>query len=276
MSPSTWTASRTSRSSAKTATASDVNLGATPVSGLPARPSASSCAPPRSRPHAALRQQGVPVGAKMEVALVNDGTCEDHPQRVSRDTTARRRFPTARATSSRARRARRQTWATSASDGFASSMYRRRYLSAARSNFRSPFSAYSSTSARASASGTNGTSNAACSAAMRFPGGEGTLEPCAGMAFGGHERTFSLVERGDHEDMSAAAIWSARFERPASGRQIRPRAARCSRGLQPVAIRVRGAVRLGVPKARRGSIQRARRIASLSEIVSATMPCPSS
>jgi hypothetical protein len=38
--------------------------------------------------------------------------------------------------------------ATSTSAGFASSRYRRRYLSAARSNFRSAFSAYSSTSAR--------------------------------------------------------------------------------------------------------------------------------
>jgi hypothetical protein len=42
-------------------------------------------------------------------------------------------------------------------------------LSAARSNFRSPFSAYSSTSARASVSGTNATSNAACSAATMLP-----------------------------------------------------------------------------------------------------------
>ena len=47
---SAWTASRTSRSSARTASASDVKLAATRVTGLPRRPSASSCAPPRSRP----------------------------------------------------------------------------------------------------------------------------------------------------------------------------------------------------------------------------------
>ena len=47
---SAWTASRTSRSSARTASASDVKLAATRVTGLPRRPSASSCALPRSRP----------------------------------------------------------------------------------------------------------------------------------------------------------------------------------------------------------------------------------
>ena len=47
---SAWTASRTSRSSVRTASASDVKLAATRVTGLPRRPSASSCAPPRSRP----------------------------------------------------------------------------------------------------------------------------------------------------------------------------------------------------------------------------------
>ena len=60
----------------------------------------------------------------------------------------------------------------------------------------------------------NGISNAACSAAMKVPGGERPPELCAGMALRGHEHTFSHVERGDYEDMSAAAIWSslARFE----------------------------------------------------------------
>jgi len=37
-------------------------------------------------------------------------------------------------------------------------------------------------------------------------GGKCPLEPCSGMSLRGHEHTFSQVECGDHEDMSAAAI----------------------------------------------------------------------
>ena len=99
-------------------------------------------------------------------------------------------------------------WATSASDGFASSMYRRRYLSAARSYFRSPFSAYSSTNSRACSSEMNGDLERCLFGAGEVPGGERSLQSCAGTAFGGHEHTFSHVRVRDHQDMSVAAIWS--------------------------------------------------------------------